>query len=124
MLKKQTTETVAAFRAALNSQMKDGKPFNGAKSLTVVRATLDAVKKDDGTKIELNDDQQQIVAAIYNPTVPTEVAVIKKVVADAGGALDATTEALLKSVLNSASVNKQLENASKPDRVRIADLLD
>jgi hypothetical protein len=124
MSKQMQTETSAAFKDALNQQLTDQKKWNGVKSLTVARATLNAIKKSDGTTLNLSEEQARLIAAIYNPTVPVQMAIVKKVVADAGAALDATTEALLKSLLNPAGVQKQIENASKPGRVRIADLLD
>ena len=114
---------VGAFKGSFDAQREDGKPWSGGKSLTVVSATLEVILKPDGTRIELTPKQTDTIAALFNPTVPNQMAVVKTVIADAGGILDPDTEALVKTMLNPAGVQKQIENAAKPGKVRLADMI-
>ncbi|CAN5537927.1 hypothetical protein BH09VER1_BH09VER1_23780 [soil metagenome] len=115
--------TIAAFREKFGEEIKSGSKWSGKKSHAVASATIASIKKGDGSSIELTTDQQTAIAAIFNPSVGNQMSVLRKVIDDAGGTLDQDAEGLLKSLLNPAGVQKQLENAKKPGRLRIANMI-
>ena len=115
--------SVAVFQKKFGEESRSVTKWNGRKSLNVVTATIAAIEKPDGTTVELTADQKTSIAAIFSPTVVSQIAVVKKVIADAGGNLDTDTEALIKKLLNPNGVTKQLENARKPGRLNLSSMV-
>lgn len=122
--KMNNEEVQSAYKAELNNQRKLPEKWNGGKSLAVVRAAIGALKKGDGSAVELSSDQLDIVVAIFNPNVTAQMKVVKKLVADVGGEIDEEVDALLRPLLNPAGVQKQIENANKPARIRIGAMIE
>jgi len=124
MKRNSSNPCVAAFKGTFDAQREDGKPWSGAKSLTVVSATVEVIQKPDGTRIELTPKHKDAIAALFNPTVANQMAVLKGIIVEAGGTLDADTMALVKPMLNPPGVQKQIDNANKEGNVRLSDLID
>ena len=113
-----------AFKGSFDAQREDAKPWSGGKSLTVVSATVEVIQKPDGTRIELTPKQSDSIAALFNPTVPNQMRVLKTIIMEAGATMDADTEALVKTMLNPPGVQTKIENAAKPGKIRLSDLID
>ena len=117
------TTPVAVFQQKFGEESRKVTKWNGKKSLNVVKATVAVIRKPDGTNIELTLDQDTVFSAIFSRTVGSQMAVIKKTIVDAGGNLDADTEAMIKKLLNPNGVTKQIENAHKPGRLNLASMV-
>ena len=76
---------ISVFKTKFGQQISPGQNWAGKDSLEVVSATIAAIKKSDGSNIELTADQQAIITAVFNPTVPIQMAVVNKVITNAGG---------------------------------------
>jgi len=115
--------SVAVFQKKFGEESRNVTKWNGRKSLNVVTATIAAIEKLDGTTVELTADQKNSIAVVFSPTVESQMATVKKVIADAGGNLDTETEALIKKLLNPTGVTKQLDNARKPGRLNLSSMV-
>ena len=123
MIRKATAEIMAQYRAEFKKHREAGK-WTPAKSVAVVTSILSQLKDDKDKPLLLTDEEQLIVAGVLNPTSKTKLATINHVLGHHGIEIDDTIKTLIAKLFSATSVQQQIEDAKKPSKLRLKDLMD
>ncbi len=114
---------MAHYKAEFKKQREAGK-WTPAKSAAVVTSILSQLKDDKDMPLQLTGDEKVIVEGVLNPTSKTKMATINHILGHHGIEIDDTIKTLVSKLFSSTSVQQQIEDAKKPSKLRLKDLMD
>jgi hypothetical protein len=107
------------FTAAMQKHLQVGqKSWDGTHSRAVI---ADLLVGKDGNPVELSTDNQLLLTVLANPTLDTQMQVLKKLAADSGCELDEYHLMNIRRLINPQLFEQELEKAEaieKPKKPR------
>lgn len=119
---KLTPEIMALYKAGFNKHRAVGK-WSSAKGAAVISATLAGITKEDGSALVLSELETTVTDGVANSTTKSKLATFDLVLAQHGIELDPEVKKLFAKLFNTASVQKQIDDADKPQKLRLKDLI-
>jgi hypothetical protein len=108
----ETDNLKGVFKAAVTQRLNlHPNQWNGEDSVAVVRGVIGALRDDKGERVELTDEENDVIEIASRPTSEVQLRVIRTIVEKHNAKLDSQAEGLIKQVVSAAAFKTELAKA-------------